>query len=114
MLTFRTARRLAGLLSLAALALAIYLGWRGSGRPDFLNQSWATMAAIAVAASVGIAFGIVFFLPDSAELRFLSVMLRWRRMTPRKVHVGICFFAIVGAMTAYTLIVQAQRPFKGI
>jgi hypothetical protein len=114
MITFRTARRLAGLLSLAALSLAIYLGWRGSSRPDFLNQSFATAAAIAVAASAGVAFAFVFFLPDSQELRFLSVMLRWRRLTPRNVHGGICFFAILAAMTANTYIVQAQRTFKRI
>jgi hypothetical protein len=109
-MSFRTARRLAGLLSLAAFAVAAYLAWRGSSQPIFLNQSFATLGAIVAASAIGIYSAIGFFLSDDYELRFMHFMLKWRRMTPLRGYAPACLCLI--AASAYLHGVLADRPVK--
>jgi hypothetical protein len=111
-MTFRIVRRLAGLVALAATAAAIFLAWRGSNRPIFLNQSLATFSAILVALVAAVGFGRLFFLDDFSDARFQSLVDRWRRATPIQGHIGLCFIVSVLAMSLHGELAHQQRPFK--
>jgi hypothetical protein len=111
-MTFRSFRRLAGLLALAAMTAAIFIAWRGSNRPIVLNQSLVTFAAIVVSFVAAAGFGRLFFLDDFSEARFQLLVDRWRAATPIQGHVGLCFIVAVLSMSLHGELAHQQRPFK--
>jgi len=114
-MTFRTARRLAGVVALVAAALAIYLSIRGSSRPNaFLNQSCATLAAIGVSVVCALCAARIFLLPDSASARFQFIIEKWRSLTPLQGHRGLCFVVAILALGLHSELARQQRPYKNV
>jgi len=114
-MTFRTARRLAGVVALVAAGLPIYLSIRGSSRPNaFLNQSYATLAAIIVAVSGAVISARVFLLSDAAAAPFQQALNQWRGLKPLQGHWGLCFVVAILALGLHGELIRQQRPFKDV